>query len=87
MKIIKQLRTTPCVQVKSRGFWKDHYTMTLWNNHEEMKQFSVSGAHLEAMKSSKNIAQEIRTTTLESDKFPSWKEAIHLLESGKVIHY
>jgi hypothetical protein len=61
--------------------------MSLWNNEQEMRDFAMSGAHLEAMKTSKKIAKEIRTITLEAEKLPDWKTAIKLLEKGKVIKY
>lgn len=61
--------------------------MTLWNNEDELKVFAKSGAHLEAMKSSKSIAKEIRTITIETDSLPTWKEAIKLLENAKVFKY
>lgn len=64
-----------------------HYTMTLWNSDAELKEFAKSGAHLEAMKKSKNIAKEIRTITIDTDSLPSWKEAKKLLENGKVFKY
>lgn len=87
LKIIRQLKTTNCKDFKKRGVWTKHYTMSLWNNEEEMKAFAYSGAHMEAMKTSKDIAKEIRSITIDASKFPSWKEAKRLLEEGKVIRY
>ncbi len=85
--IIRQLKTTDCKDFKKRGVWTMHYTMTLWNNEEELQQFARSGAHLEAMKASKDMAKEIRTITIETDQLPSWAEAKELLKKGKVIAY
>jgi hypothetical protein len=85
--IIKQLKATNCKDFKKLGFWVKHYTMTLWNNENELKKFGKSGAHLEAMKKSRYIAKEIRTITLDADKLPSWKEAKKLLRNVKVIKY
>lgn len=87
LKITRQLKTTNCVAFKKQGLWKKHYTMTLWNSEEELKDFARSGAHLAAMKSSAEIAKEIRTLTMDADKLPSWKEAKTLLEKGKVYRY
>lgn len=87
LQIIKQLRATNCKDFKKRGFWTTHYTMTLWNNEDELKQFALSGAHLEAMKASKQIAKEIRTITIHTDRLPNWREAKDLLKKGKVIKY
>ncbi|MCG8576894.1 MAG: DUF3291 domain-containing protein [Flavobacteriales bacterium] len=87
LKIIRQLKTTNCKDFKKRGFWTKHYTMTLWSDENELREFAKSGAHLEAMKSSSQIAKEIRTITIETDSLPNWKEAKKLLESGKVINF
>jgi hypothetical protein len=85
--IIKQLKATNFKDFKKRGIWTKHYTMTLWNNENELKEFAKSGAHLEAMKKSKNIAKEIRTITIDADTLPSWDEAKKLLEKAKVFKY
>jgi hypothetical protein len=85
--IIKQLKTTDCKDFKKKGFWTTHYTMTLWNSEDELKYFAKSGAHLNAMKSSKQIAKEIRTITIDAERLPQWKEAIELLKQGKVYKY
>jgi len=87
LNIIKQLKATKCKDFKKRGFWTTHYTMTLWNSESELKDFAKSGAHLEAMKKSKQIAKEIKTITIESDSLPSWKDALELLENAKVFKY
>lgn len=87
LKIIKQLKATNCREFKKRGIWTKHYTMTLWNNEIELKEFAKSGAHLDAMKKSKNMAKEIRTITIETDTLPSWKEAMKLLEKAKIISF
>lgn len=85
--IIKQLKATKCKDFKKKGIWTKHYTMTLWNNEAELKEFAKSGAHLEAMKVSNQIAKEIRTITIETDALPNWDEAIKLLENAKVYKY
>lgn len=87
MRIIKQLKATNYKDFKKRGVWTKHYTMTLWNNETELKEFAKSGAHLEAMKTSSKIAKEIRTITIDGNTLPSWKKAKSLLENGKVYTY
>lgn len=87
LKILKQLKATNSLDFKRRGIWTKHYTMSLWNNEQEMRAFASSGAHLEAMKLSSKIAKEIRTITIDADKLPDWKTAIALLEKGKVYKY
>lgn len=82
--IVRQLKATDCKQFKKKGFWKTHYTMTLWNTENELKQFARSGAHLEAMKTSSKLAKEIRTITIDAETLPDWKTAKSLLENGKV---
>lgn len=87
LKIVRQLKTTNCTQFKKRGIWTKHYTMTLWNSEEELLEFARSGAHLEGMKASAQIAREIRTLTIDADKLPSWTEAKRMLEHGKVFRF
>jgi len=87
LKIIKQLKATSYKDFKKRGIWTKHYTMTLWNSESELKDFAKSGAHLEAMIKSKNIAKEIRTITIDTDTLPSWDEANKLLDNAKVFKY
>ena len=79
--------TSQCKGLKKRGVWTKHYTMTLVKNRDEMKAFAYSGAHKEAMKKSAELAKEIRTHTVESDQLMSWKEAIPVLQEGKIITY
>lgn len=65
-----------------------HYTMTLWENEEQMRDFVKSGAHLDAMKKGAGISKEIRSYTFDADQLPAWKEAKQLLkEHGKVFVY
>jgi hypothetical protein len=85
--IIKQLKATKCKDFKKCGLWTKHYTMTLWNNESELREFALSGAHLDAMKKSKDIAKEIRTITIDIDSLPSWDEAKRLLENAKVLKF
>ena len=87
LSIMKQLKSTQYKDFKKKGIWTTHYTMTLWNSEEELKEFARSGAHLDAMKKSKAIAKEIRTYTYDADKLPSWKEAIRLLDEAKVLKF
>jgi hypothetical protein len=87
LSILKQLKSTNSKEFKKRGIWNKHYTMTLWENEEDLKNFARSGAHLEAMKKSKEIAKEIRTLTIEANALPSWKEAKKLLENAKILRF
>lgn len=88
LRIVRQLKATNCLKFKKRGFWTTHYTMTLWNNENELRAFAQSGAHRDAMKASREIAREIRTITLDVDELPSWREAKRLLKNdARVLHY
>lgn len=86
--IFKQLESTNCLGVKTRGIWKNHYTMTQWESYEEMRDFAKSGAHKEAMKMSKTLAKEILVLSFEQDDAPSWKEVRKFLkEDGSIYRY
>lgn len=87
MRVVAQLRATNCKDFRKKGLWTKHYTMTLWDNESEMKEFAKSGAHLQAMKASGKIAKEIRTITVDGTALPDWKEAENLLKNGKVYKY
>jgi len=87
MKIMKQFKSTKYKGLKNKGMWTTHYTMTLWNSENEIKEFAKSGAHLEAMKKSSQIAKEIRTITIDADSLPDWKETKRILKSGKVLKF
>lgn len=81
LKIIKQLQQTPCVDKKTTGIWTKHYTMTLWKTEEDLKNFAMQGAHLEAMRKGGLIAKEIKVLTYEADKLPDWKTAKQQLQA------
>lgn len=87
LNIMGQLKASNSKGFKKRGFWTSHYTMTLWENEASLKAFATSGAHLDAMKKSSEIAKEIRTYTYDADRLPPWSEAFKLLEKGKVLRY
>lgn len=87
LSITRQLKSTNYKDFKKKGIWTIHYTMTLWNDEKDLKAFAKSGAHLEAMKTSNQIAKEIRTITIDTDSLPNWKEAKKLLENGNIIKY
>lgn len=57
LNIVKQLKTTDCLDFKKQGVWTLHYTMTLWENEEQLKKFARNGAHLKAIKDSAKIAK------------------------------
>lgn len=76
------------VQMKNTGFGKLHFTLSLWNTEEDLKRFSRSGEHLQAMKESASLASEIKTYSYPSDTMPTWNEAKKLLnEKGKSLQF
>lgn len=87
LNILKQLQTTDCLDFKKQGIWTLHYTMTLWEDEEQLKAFAKSGAHLDAMKKSATIAKEIKTITIDAEKLPDWKTAKALLKTAKPFRF
>ena len=88
LKISRQLKSTNCRQFKKRGFWTTHYTMTLWDHEDDLKQFARTGPHQQAMKNSAKIAREIRTYTYDAEKLPNWSTATQLLlHKAKIVRY
>jgi hypothetical protein len=88
-KISKQAKLqTGFIQLKNTGFAYLHFTCSAWQNENAMKEFARSGAHLEAMKNSASLAEEIRTYTYETDHLPTWQEVkVLLFEKGKALHF
>jgi hypothetical protein len=87
MQIVRQTKTQKgFVKMKSIGFGYNHYTLSLWDAEKDLKEFSRSGAHLDAMKKSNLLASEIRIYTYQSETVPSWREVKSILqEKGKLI--
>jgi hypothetical protein len=88
MHIVLQLRKTNYLKYKSTGFWTKHYTLSLWDNVQDMKNFARSGAHLEAMKKSAKIAKEIRTAVVHVEAVPTWQEAKAKVQAeGRIVNF
>jgi hypothetical protein len=51
-----------------------YWTLTTWVDIDSMKKYRNSGAHLQAMKASKNIASELEFIHWSDDSLPSWQE-------------
>ncbi len=69
------------IKFKNTGLGYDHYTLTAWQSEADMKAFARAGAHLDALKYTKKLAQEVRILTYKADTIPSWKEVRLLLET------
>ncbi len=88
LQVVRQIKKTNVLDFKSQGIWTLHYTMTLWENEGEIKDFARQGGHLAAMKKSAELASEIRILTIDADKLPKWKVAKKMLkEQGKLYKY
>lgn len=89
MHIVRQTRTQPgFVAMKHTGFGYLHFTLSVWESAEDARRFAHSGAHKEAMKSSRQLSSEIRIYTYQGDHLPSWKEAKRLLlANGKCFSF
>ena len=61
---------------------KDWYTMTLWENENDINDFYRNGTHLEAMKQSKTFSSNIQSKRIQNDDLISWKEAKKLFENN-----
>ncbi len=75
-KIIKELKQSKCKKYKITGNWnlKVWYTMTLWVNENDIKDFYRNGTHLEAMKQSKTFSSKIQSDRINNEDLMSWKE-------------
>jgi hypothetical protein len=88
-KISRQAKSqTGFIKIKSNGFGYFHYTITAWQNADDMKAFVRTGAHLDAMKISKTLCTEIATCSYSAEQIPSWREAkLMLEEKGNIIRF
>ncbi len=82
-KIINELKQSPCKKFKVTNNWnlKVWYTMTLWENENELNNFYRSGIHLEAMKQSKAFSSKIQSKRKHNNELITWKEAKNLFVS------
>jgi hypothetical protein len=87
---LRQLKKSPCINYKSTGFGLHHYTMSLWESEEDLKEFVSSGAHEKAMQKSAKIAKEIHVLSKPYflDKLPTWTEAKTALKNdGRISRW
>eukprot|EP00546_Thalassionema_frauenfeldii_P012316 CAMPEP_0178925146 /NCGR_PEP_ID=MMETSP0786-20121207/17740_1 /TAXON_ID=186022 /ORGANISM="Thalassionema frauenfeldii, Strain CCMP 1798" /LENGTH=113 /DNA_ID=CAMNT_0020599975 /DNA_START=74 /DNA_END=411 /DNA_ORIENTATION=- len=60
------------------------HTLTVWKDRDSMIKFMASGAHAKAMKITSDVASFIRVYGYETDKVPTWEEAIAIwAEKGR----
>src|SRR5688572_3064544 len=87
MHIVRQIKSQPgFVRMKNTGIGYNHYTLSVWEDQKSMQAFARTGPHLEAMKKSATLSNEIRTYSYGGENIPSWREVkIMLKEKGRVI--
>ena len=81
--IINELKQSKSKNHKLTGSWnlKNWYTMTLWDNENDLNDFYRNGTHLEAMKQSKKFSSKIQSKHIHKDDLIPWKEAKNLFEN------
>lgn len=75
--IVKQLKKSRCKKYKVSNDWnfKAFYTMTLWENENDINEFYRTGDHLIAMKQSKRISSKIQSKRLIENDLINWNDA------------
>lgn len=75
--IIKELKQSKCKKYKATGSWNGRvwYTMTLWENEQEINDFYRNGIHLEAMKQSRKFSSKIQSRREQNEDLMRWKDA------------
>jgi heme-degrading monooxygenase HmoA len=70
----------------SKEGWTTFWTLTVWENKDMMRNYRNAGHHLEAMKVSRKLADELEYIHWESENIPAWddcKRKLHA-EYGRV---
>jgi hypothetical protein len=82
--IIKELQLSNCKKHKVTGSWnlKVWYTITLWENENDLNFFYRNGTHLEAMKQSKKFSSKIQSHRIQNEDLMSWKEVKKLFSNN-----
>eukprot|EP00546_Thalassionema_frauenfeldii_P015009 CAMPEP_0178913430 /NCGR_PEP_ID=MMETSP0786-20121207/10836_1 /TAXON_ID=186022 /ORGANISM="Thalassionema frauenfeldii, Strain CCMP 1798" /LENGTH=175 /DNA_ID=CAMNT_0020586167 /DNA_START=32 /DNA_END=559 /DNA_ORIENTATION=+ len=64
------------------------FTLTVWDNRRAMTRFMASGAHAKAMKIVNDVAirEQTKIYGYESDKIPTWEEAIEIWNANAKPH-
>lgn len=75
--IINDLKQSKSKKHKMTGSWnlKDWFTMTLWENENDLNDFYLNGTHLEAMRQFKTFSSKIQSKRINNEDLISWKEA------------
>ncbi len=85
----EQIEQTNCKGYKTICLEEDHiYTVSLWDNSSDMRNFVMSGAHKESMKDTAKMGTVFKSVTIETDEMPNWefiKEKVHE-EGNRVLN-
>lgn len=83
--IIEQLKQSPCKKFKLISNWnlKVWYTMTLWENEQEMNDFYRHGVHVTAMKQASLFSSHIKSLRIHHHDLKPWKEMKALFDAPK----
>ena len=85
--IINELKQSKVKKYKISGSWnlRDWYTMTLWDNENDLNHFYRNGTHLAAMKQSKNFSSKIQSNRIQKEDLIGWKEAKKLFSNNSKL--
>ena len=77
IQILNELKKSNCKKQKVTNNWtfKTWYTMTMWENEDDINLFYRNGTHLEAMKQSKMFSSKIKSIRIVNDDLLDWKDA------------
>ncbi len=75
--IIEELKRSKCKKYKITANWnlKVWYTMTLWENENDINAFYRNDTHREAMKQSSNFSSKMESYRILKEDLMNWKEA------------
>merc|ERR1711862_933289 len=64
------------------------HTLSVWEDKRAMTKFFRSGAHARAMKITGSVAESTKIYGYETDRVPSWEEALKIWnEKGRTIRF
>lgn len=64
------------------------HTLSVWEDKQTMMKFYRSGAHARAMRIAGSVAESTKIYGYETDRIPSWEEALKIWnEKGRTIRF
>lgn len=82
-KIIAELKLSTCKSYQFTSNWnlKVWYTMTLWENENDINCFYRNGVHLEAMKKATFFSSKIQSKRVQKENMLTWKEVKKMFDN------